>query len=162
MRLNTLKSISSLKLARGHYDLIKLSHSGFSQDFYLINNTEGITYDSQDWQPFPFSIVLESRRDLQGASIAFVNITREIETQLEKALSSANEDIICEHTQITLERDGGNLVVGLVSDTRTLNLAGIKVTRESVFGGLPIRNSLIFGLSKYRFGNNNLFRNINI
>jgi hypothetical protein len=161
MKLNTLKSIASLNLARGHYDLIKLSHAGFDEDYYLVNNTQPVEYDSQTWIPFPFGIVLEAKKDLTGASLVLGNVTRQIEVQLQKALSFPNESIVCEHIQITLERDGANLVVGLVSEERELELISPRVTKESITAGLVIRNSLPFNASKRTF-NKNDFPNIAI
>jgi hypothetical protein len=161
MELNLLKSIGSLNLARGHYDLIKVSHVGFSKDFFLVNNTQPIEYDGDEYLQYPFAVVLESKKDFGGASLVFSNISRQIQQELELALSAPNEPIVCEHTQVTLERSGANLVVGATGISATYELVQPTVSRESIICGLLIRNSFTFNASKGRF-NVNDFPNINI
>jgi len=163
MKLNTLKSISSLRLARGHYDLIKLSHSGFSKVFYFINNIESIEYDSNTYDPLNFGIKLESKKDLVGGTLIIANIDRQIEKELAGALTAPNEDITCEHLQITVERDIlGDLEAGLVSNLREYQIVKPKVTKESINASLVLKNSLQYNLSSLVFNNKTDFPNINI
>ena len=162
MELNLVKSAASLKLARGHYDLIKLSHSGFTQDYYLVNNNENVEYEGNEYLAFPFGIVKGSKTEIAGANIVFSNVSREIGVQLQKAIESASsESIICEHKQVTLELFNGDIIVGAVSNAVEFELLSPIVTNQDIQAGLIIRYSLDYNYSK-RTLNTNDFPNINI
>lgn len=163
MKLNTVKSIASEKLARGHYDLASFSHTGFDETFYIVNNNEPIIYDGNEYFPFNFGVVLTSKKEVSGASIVFSNVDKRIEEQLEKALKYPNEYIVCRHTQVTIERNTttGELVVGRVANDRLFELITPVVTKETVQSGMTLRTSFTFNIGRKTY-NSNDFVNINL
>lgn len=157
-----LKSVASLNEARGHYDLIKLSHSSWSKDYYLINNTEAITYNGQEYLSFPFAITITPKGELSGASISFLNVDRQIAELLNTAVSTdANESIEMVHKRVTIENDAGDLTVGNEQEQGTFELQSPTVDKESITAGLGFKVSLPYNVGSLTYSKN-LFPNLSL
>lgn len=143
MRKTTAQSITNVKLPVGIFNLIKLSHKGFTQDFYLIDNTKELEYEGNTYLPYPFAVQVNSKKDLSGASLSLYNADRRIEEQLEYALEYAEEDIICEHRRVAVEMTQEyELRTGSVTDAVSYVVTAPEVDREAVICGLVLKNCL--------------------
>lgn len=159
IKRNLLISEASLRQSRGIYDLIKLSQSGFSKDYYLVNNSDSIEYGGNTYEPYPFRITPNSRKDQTGASLVLANLVTEIHQELENALDYPNENIILEWQQVSIERSRGRLITGDIKSSETFRLISPKATKEAITCGLDIKNSLNINFGRQTF-NSNDFPNI--
>ncbi len=155
MKTNLLKSITSLRQARGHYDIIKISHSGFSQDWYFINNSEDLEYNGNIYLSFPFALTSSGQKEQLGASVVLSNIDNRIAKELSNAVSFPNENIRLEHTRITLEVFGNKLTAGETGITGSYEVISPSITKEAVTFLLNVRNSLSINSGSLTFNSTN-------
>ena len=156
MNLELIKSAASRYLGRGIYQAVELRHSGFSQDWLLINGTKGITIDGVTYEAFPFALTLSPQGDNAGASLQLANVDRRITEELSAALT--NESIIVDIYIVHIEKKG-TIIEGERYHKGQFEVINAEVTQDAVSLGVALRSSVGYNASSLRF-NKNDFGNI--
>lgn len=138
-----LRIIANRNVPLSIHNFVKLSHSGFTQDWYIVDNTENITVDTQEYMAVDFGIKLGSKASGEGATIGISNIDKLISQEIYKALEvNPNENIILEVFRATCEVNGGITTTKIQTENSIWQLFNPTITREIVSGTIGKRNSL--------------------
>jgi len=158
MNLELIKSSASRYLGRGIYQVIELRHSGFSQEWNLINagSRTPINIDGTEYESLPFALTLSSQGESASSTVAIANIDRRIAEEISNAVD--NEDIQVSTYLAHLESNNGD-VVGELYPKGVYTVSSCEVTQDAIALGLAIKSSLGFNISSLRFSKNN-FNNL--
>ena len=146
------KNSYSRYLGRSFNLAIVLSHSQL-ETFYLINDNTNITIDSQEYQAYPFDIVLPSQNETQGTQLVMSNVNQLITNELIKVINS-NENIICKVYIVNIETN-----IAEKYDKGIFEIMNVEVTQEQVNFSINLRHSLNYNVGTKRY-NQQLFGNL--
>jgi len=158
MPIEMIKSAFSRKLGRSIKVLLQFEHSGLSQTFRLVDNTEAVEYNGNTFNPYPFKFVANSQGETQGARLVLSNVDRTLANEIRNVTD--NESIICSVWVAQIEKDGDTLNVD-AHPAGVFEVQGIVVKKDATSMVLNLRVSLEFNLSTVRY-NPNLFPNLYI
>jgi hypothetical protein len=146
------KNSYSRYLGRGFNLAIEISHSELDT-FYLINDITDITIDSQEYQAFPFDIVLPSQNEKQGTQLIMSNINQLVTNELINIVTS-NENMIVKVYIVNVESETAEKY-----DKGTFEIMSAEVTQEQVNFSINLRHSLDYNVGTKRY-NQQLFGNL--
>lgn len=158
MDYNLQKAITQRYLPAGIYTLLELSHSKFDKTYRLINNTESVEIDGEQFEPYPFNFKPKNQGDNSTNPLVLSNVVQTVVRELMKA--TENEDIVVRVWFAIIEKMDGQCFIErrfagkfIVDDT--------SITNESTSLSLDLDTSLKFNIGTIRFSNPSLFPNLN-
>lgn len=147
------KNSFSRYLGRNLCLLAKLSHSKFTKDYYVINDTVPLKVQWITFEPFPFDLILPSQTEQQGTQIVFSNINNIVANEIKKTVNS-NENIIIQLFIANIESETVEIF-----DKGEFEVYTPTITNESVTGNINLRHSFNINCGSIRY-NRQLFPNL--
>lgn len=147
------KNSFSRYLGRGVCFLIELSHSSWSQEYYLINNTKKLELDGKTYEPYPFDIVLPSQTEQQGTQIVLLNV-HNLAANLVRETVNSNENIKMVLYIANIESD-----IAEKFNKGGFEIFNPRITSETVSANINLRHSFDVNCGSMRY-NRQLFPNL--
>ena len=147
------KNSFSRYLGRGVCFLIELSHSSWSETYYLCNNTEAVTIDGHIYQPFPFDIVMPSQTEQQGTQIVISNIQNLAANLIQQTVNS-NKNIVMQLYICNVETEAAEKF-----DKGEFEIFNPQITNEAIQANINLRHSFDINCGSMRY-NRQLFPNL--
>ena len=129
--------------------LIEITHSSFTEPFYLTNNREEITANNKTYQPYPFDVILPSQTEQDGTQIVLSNVNNLISNEIAK-IGNSNENMILKLYVASVESSSvdtsfkGEFEI----NTPTMN-------NQAVTANINIRNCLDINIGSIRYNKTN-------
>lgn len=147
------KNSYSRYLGRNVNFLIKLSHSSWDKDYYLINDTQSLELDGIIYEPYPFDITMPSQTEQQGSQIVFSNV-QSLASNLIRQTVLSNENIVMELYLVNRELEAAEKY-----DKGIFEIFAPQITNEAVSANINIRHSFNINCGSIRY-NKQLFPNL--
>lgn len=147
------KNSFSRYLGRGVCFCIELSHSSWTETYYLTNNNTQIILDGNTYLPYPFDLVLPSQTEQQGTQIVLSNIQNLAANLINNTVSS-NENIKLQLYIVNVETETAEKF-----DKGSFEIFNPQITNESISANLNLRQSFNINCGSMRY-NRQLFPNL--
>lgn len=128
---------------------VELSHSLFTETYYLINDTQEATYNGHTFQPYPFNVIIPAQTEQDGTQIVLSNIQNLISSPISKIVTS-NENIMIKLYCVSIETN-----VNEFDFKGEYEIISAVCTNDSVTGQITIRNCLDINIGKFRYNKTN-------
>ena len=157
------KAIKSNYLPQGFYTMIELSHSGFTQTHYLVNNTKEIVHNGNTFLPYPFVYKQRAQGEVSSSELALSNIDKTVVQEIRRAKDTApNENIKIKLYLAQTEKQKDGTLLSDVVYKGQYNIISFSINKDATLATINLDLSLGYNLSTLRFGNVNIFKNLGL
>lgn len=147
------KNSYSRYLGRNVNFLIELSHSVWSQTYYLINDTKSLELDGITYEPYPFDLTMPSQTEQQGTQIILSNV-QNVAGNLIKETINTNENITMQLYLVNRELETAEKY-----DKGLFEIFEPQITNEAISANINLRHSFNVNCGSIRY-NKQLFPNL--
>lgn len=147
------KNSFSRYLGRNVNLLIEVSHSAWTKNYNLINDTQPLTLDGVTYEPYAFDITLPSQTEQQGTQLLLSNINN-IAANLVKQTVGTNENIVLQLYIVNRELETAEKF-----DKGEFEVFNPQITNEAISATINLRHSFDFNCGSIRY-NKQLFPNL--
>lgn len=148
----TTSTIGQLLIANNQFWAVKFTHSQFTEDIHVINNTEDVTFEGNVYEVLPFVFNPESRGEKGAGNLTISNISQELLDPILEAQQKPNEEIGAHIYLLNVNRDtdtGEFIITSTDFGEYVLNLA--ELSKEVISATVFLRSSLGYNQGKLRF-----------
>lgn len=147
------KNSYSRYLGRNVNFLIELSHSVWSQTYYLINDTKSLELEGITYEPYPFDLTMPSQTEQQGTQIILSNV-QNVAGNLIKETINTNENITMQLYLVNRELETAEKY-----DKGIFEIFEPQITNEAISATINLRHSFDINCGSIRY-NRQLFPNL--